>query len=643
MRDLDYLKLLALSYPNREKASAEIINLRSILSLPKGTEYFFSDVHGEYEAFSYLMRSASGVIYEKMKRALPDVPAKELKKLAQLVYYPEEQVKLFETQKEIPSFYKSAIEDLVKVASFVSSKYSRSKVHKKMPSSYAYVLDELIHTNDTDLNKKKYHEQILDGILEVGQEKQILIALAHLIQSCALDRVHLVGDIFDRGPRADKIMDELMQYKDIDIEWGNHDMNWIGASMGNLTCIANVLHIATLYNSFDVLESGYSINLRALSMYAETLYKDDPCERFKPHLLDTNVSDSVDPKLAAKMCKVITVIMFKLEGALISRHPEYHLEQRHLFSKIDLKFGTVEIRGKTYPLTDRNLPTYDPKHPYELNPDERNLMENLRYSFTHSEKLKKHIAFLFAYGGMYRISNGNLLYHACVPMNPDGTFEEVSTDRGPLKGKELFDYLDFRCREIYETKEEDVQKKENLTDLFWYLWCGPKSSLFGKDQITTFERIFVEDPSLYHEDYNPYYALAEKKETAEKILKEFGLDAEKGHIVNGHVPVLVNKGESPVKAEGKLFKIDGGLAKSYRPKTGIAGYTLISNSHYYAIAEHKNFVKGGDNVSSVRIVERFKERVYIKDTDTGKEIEKKIQDLKELILAYKTELIREKY
>lgn len=644
MRDLDYLRLLAEKYPNKKKAAAEIINLSAILALPKGTEYFFSDVHGEYESFSYLMRSSSGVIRSKMNRAFGDkLNEKEKDRLTQLICYPEETLKEKARKEEITSKWtKETIEHLVLLALLVSSKYTRSKVQKKMEKEYRYVLNELLLTNEADLNKKEYHNQILNSIIEVGQGNDIIIALAHLIQSCTMDHLHLVGDIFDRGPRADKIMDELMKLENIDIQWGNHDMNWIGARKGNLTCIANVLHIATLYNSFDVLESGYGINLRPLSMYAEKIYKDDPCMRFYPHLLDTNVSDSVSPELAAKMCKVITIIMFKLEGQLIHRHPEYHLEKRTLLSDIDYTDMSITLKGKKYSLMDKNLPTVNPLSPLELNEDEKKLMFGLRYSFTHSEKLRRHIDFLFTHGAFYTVYNGNLLYHACVPMNTDGTFETVLTEKGPLKGKELFDYLDFECRDIYDSREENTEKLENLTDLYWYLWNGPKSPLFGKDQITTFERIFVDDRKLYHEDYNAYYSCSTKKETAMMILKEFGCDPLYGHIINGHVPVLVNKGESPVKAEGKLFKIDGGLSKSYHSKTGIAGYTLIYNSHNLSIAQHKNFVKGGDNTSKVRVVEKFPQRVYVKDTDKGKELELRISDLKELMLAFDTELIREK-
>ncbi len=642
MRDLDYLKLLSKSFPNIKSAGTEIINLSAIRELPKGTEFFLSDVHGEYESFSYLMRSCSGVIFMKMKKALGNaLSIEEYARLANLIYYPNETVtQLFSSEKPSEEWQKNTLENLIKVAKFVSSKYTRSKVRKRMPQAYGYTLDELINTNSDDLNTQTYHEAVVDSIVRLGFADQYIISLAKLIQSLCIDHLHIVGDIFDRGPRADKIMDELMTFPDIDIQWGNHDMTWIGAANGNLACIANVLHIATLYNSFDVIESGYGINLRPLSMYAEALYKDDPCSRFRPHLLDVNVSDSVSPDLAAKMCKVITIIMFKLEGQLIKRHPEYHLDTRLLLSGLDVKKGTIDLNGKTFELLDKNLPTFDCDDVRKLTKEERQLMETLRYSFTHSEKLKKHIRFLLKKGSMYTIYNGNLMYHACVLMNDDGSFMEVETKDGVFKGKQYMDYCEKMIRKACSMDDDDPQK-EFYTDFLWYMWCGPKSPLFGKDQITTFERTFIDDTSLYHEDYNPYYEYSKNEECVEMILKEFGADEKKGHIINGHVPVLVNKGESPIKANGRLFKIDGGLAKSFHSKTGIAGYTLISNSHYIALAQHKNFIKGKENLSKVKIVEKFPNRVLVKDTDKGKMLGQQIEDLTELIQAYKDGTISE--
>ncbi len=644
MRNLDYLTLLSKSFPNREAASAEIINLSAIMDLPKGTEYFFSDIHGEYEAFSYLMRSSSGVIRAKIKRAFGDsLPEKDQLELAYLIYYPQEGLaKRKKEGKDDVNWQKKTIERLIVVAQHVSSKYTRSKVRKKMPKGYAYALDELIHTNETDLNKANYHAAILDAICAVNSGPAYITALCELIQSLTMDHLHIVGDIFDRGPRADKVMDELMAFPEVDFQWGNHDVTWMGAACGNLACICNVLHIATLYNSFDVLEDGYGINLRPLSMYAQELYGDDPCNRFKPHLLDENISDTVEPGLAAKMCKVITMIMFKVEGQLIRRHPEYNLNRRLLLNSLDLKKGTLTLKGKTYELLDKNWPTFQEDDPRALSEKEIELLENLRYSFVHSEKLQRHLSYIIEKGAMYKAYNGNLLFHGCIPMNEDGSFYVAHTPDGDYSGKALLDYFDRRVREIFHMDNDDPNKAIE-SDLFWYLWCGPKSPLFGKDQITTFERIFLDDKSLYRELYDPYFQLTEKKEVVEKVLIEFGLNPKKGHIINGHVPVLVNRGESPIKAEGKLFRIDGGLSKSYQSKTGIAGYTLIFNSHHLAIAEHSHFVKGEENPSNIQIVEVFPERLFVKDCDIGKRLAQEVSDLRELIAAYTSGAIKERH
>ena len=644
MRNLDYLTLLSKSFPNRDAASEEIINLSAIMDLPKGTEYFFSDIHGEYEAFSYLMRSSSGVVRAKIKRAFGDtLPEEEQAELAYLIYYPQEVLaKRKAEKKDAVAWQKKTIERLIVVAQLVSSKYTRSKVRKKMPKGYAYALDELIHTNETDLNKSNYHAAILDAICTVNSGPAYITVLCELIQNLTMDHLHIVGDIFDRGPRADKVMDELMAFPEVDFQWGNHDVTWMGAACGNLACICNVLHIATLYNSFDVLEDGYGINLRPLSMYAQELYGDDPCNRFKPHLLDENISDTVEPGLAAKMCKVITMIMFKVEGQLIRRHPEYNLGRRLLLNTLDLKKGTLTLKGQTYELLDKNWPTFQEDDPRALSPKEIEILENLRYSFVHSEKLQRHLSYIVEKGAMYKAYNGNLLFHGCIPMNEDGSFYVAHTPNGDYSGKALLDYFDRRVREVFHMDNDDPNKAIE-SDLFWYLWCGPKSPLFGKDQITTFERIFLNDKSLYRELYDPYFQLTEKKEVVEKILIEFGLNPKKGHIINGHVPVLVNRGESPVKAEGKLFRIDGGLSKSYQSKTGIAGYTLIFNSHHLAIAEHSHFVKGEENPSNIQIVEVFPERLFVKDCDIGKRLAQEVSDLRELIAAYTNGSIKERH
>ena len=640
MHDLDYLNLLSKSFPTKEDALAEIINLSAIMELPKGTEYFLSDVHGEYEAFSYLLRSSSGVIPDKIHRLLGKelTPEGELE-LTNLVCYPREVLSGSLSYKK-PTKQKETINRLVRLASMVSSKYTRSKVRKKMPYAYGYVLDELMHTNADDLDKSRYHEAILDAICENGGAEGYIIALCELIQSLAIDHLHIVGDIYDRGPRPDKIMDDLIKFQNVDIEWGNHDVSWIGASLGNLACICNVLHIATLYNSFDVLEDGYGINLRPLSMYAKEVYRDDPCTRFQPHLLDENVSDSIEPELAAKMCKAISVLLFKLEGQLIKRHPEYGMGERLLLDKVNWGDGTITLKGKTYPMLDCHLPTMDPTDPRALTPREKKLLEGLRYSFTHSERLRAHMEFVIEKGGIYKVFNGNLLTHGCVLLDENGDFLNVETPEGYLSGKALMDYYDREVRRIFYADNRDGENED--TDLFWYLWCGANSPLFGKDQITTFERTFIADKSLYRETYNPYYAYSNDPAVVEKVLVEFGCDPKRGHIINGHVPVLVQQGESPVKANGKLFKIDGGLAKAYQAKTGIAGYSLIFNSHHLAIAEHNKFEKFGRNTSSVVTVEEFPARILVKDTDVGARLRKERDDLQELIQAYDACLIKQK-
>ncbi len=640
MRDLDYLKLLSKTFPDIPSTCSEIINLKAINDLPKGTEYFFSDVHGEYEAFSYLLRSSSGIISDKIHKLFHNTLSKEEQlNIANLIYYPKEKLaQLKEEGKFAEEDQKNYINWLVEIARLISSKYTRSKVRKKMNRSFAYAMDELLHTIELDLNKNRYHEAIVSAIIQTKESEDFIIALCNLIKSLAIDHLHLVGDIFDRGPRADLILDELMNFSSIDIQWGNHDVSWIGASLGNKLCIATVLHIATMYNSFDVLEDGYGINLRPLSQFASEVYQDDPCLRYQPHLFDINVSDTVSIPLASKMCKAITIILFKLEGQLIKRHKEWHLENRLLLDKIDLKNKTVEINGTPYPLLDDSLPTLLEDH-CQLTPREEELMNTLSYSFLHSEKLQKHIRFLFEKGNMYKIYNGNLLYHGCIPMEEDGSFTRVSTPKGVLQGRDLLDYYEEEARRIY--REKDVEKRSEEADLFYYLWCGPKSPLFGKDQMTTFERIFVSDKNLYKEFYDPYYKNSKKDYVVKMILSSFSLDPEKGHIINGHVPVLVQKGESPVQANGRLFRIDGGLAKSYQAKTGIAGYTLIFSSHSYSIAQHRQFIKGEENTPDIFVAEELKERILNKNTDIGKNLSKQIQDLNDLLFAYREGILKE--
>ena len=637
MRDIDYLKLLSEKYPDSGAAGAEIIRLQAISELPKGTEYFFSDLHGEHRGFSYMLRSSSGIIRAKISETFGDLMSEEDQlDLANLIYYPRIILpKVRKAGKDNPEWQRLTINRMVQLCRMISHKYTRAEVRKKIPQEYAHAIDELLHQDVQDPDKKLYYREIVQSIIEIGAGHEFIVALSHLIRDLSIDSLHIIGDIFDRGPRPDLIMDELMHFHDVDIEWGNHDADWMGASAGNEACIATVLRIGISYNSFDVLEDGYGINLRPLSMFASKVYVDDPCECFIPHLLDLAEYDSVNPDLAAKMCKAITVIELKLTGQLIKRHPEYDLSERLLLDRIDYSDYTVTINGKKYELKDRNFPTVDPEDPCRLTESEQELMNTLRLSFMHSEKLSEHIRFLYSHGSLYRVANGNLLYHGCIPMNEDGSFQSFQTKDGTFSGKALMDYLDRKIREAcFLNEEEEPERKQDAVDLLWYLWCGPRSPLFGKERMATFEHIFLSDPELSKEPYNPYYSLIDRAETAERILSEFGLTSGNSHIINGHVPVLVKKGESPVKAGGKLFVIDGGMSKAYQKHTGIAGYTLIYNSHHLALAAHRPYTEGAENTPEVEIVEKMPKRVLIRDTDKGKLLLQKISDLKELLAAY---------
>ncbi len=649
MKDLNYLRLLSKEFPNSSKAAAEIINLRAICALPKGTEYFFSDIHGEYEAFSHLLRSSSGIIRVKIEETFGNMMSEsEQLQLANLIYYPREVINEIRhddtvSVKELHEHQKITINRLISICRVVSSKYTRSKVRKKMPKDYAYAIDELLHLDMNDPNKKLYYSEIISGIIEIDFADEFIIALCELIQNLTIDSLHIIGDIFDRGAHPDLVMEELMNFHDVDIQWGNHDIDWMGAACGNTACIANVLRIGTSYNSFDALEDGYGINLRPLSMFAAEVYRDDPCDCFKPHLLDENKYDSVNPKLAAKMCKAISIIQLKLEGQLIKRHPEYKLDHRLLLDKIDFKKGEVKIDGKFYKLNDTNFPTIDEKDPYKLSDGEEELMRTLRFSFIHSQLLIKHVQFLYSHGAMYRTINDNLLFHGCIPMDEKGNFIGMTTRDGSFAGKELMDYLNIKIHDaFFLDSRDDPEKKQDAVDLMWYLWCGPNSPLFGKDRMTTFEHLFLKhEKELCVENFNPYYKFSSMEAYADKILKEFGLDPEWAHIINGHVPVKTKKGESPVKANGKLYVIDGGISKAYHEQTGIAGYTLIYNSHHLALAAHKPFVKGKENTPTIQITEKTKKRILVRDTDIGRSLQTQIDDLKDLLKAFESGAIRE--
>lgn len=644
MTDEHYLKLLAKKYPNAEAAASEIINLRAIMSLPKGTEYFFSDLHGEHEAFLFQLKSASGVVRKKIDELFEQsISEEERTALAKLIYFPELELPCAQKKENFDDWCRITIYRLVEVCKEAGSKYTRSKVRKKLPENFAYIIDELLHA-DGGANKPHYHSEIIRSIVDTGMGVKFITALCHLIQQLLIDRLHIIGDIFDRGPRPDSILDALAEFRDIDIQWGNHDISWMGAASGNFALMANVIRVGIRYNTFDLLEDGYGINLRPLSAFAERVYSGDPCEFFTPHILDENQYDPVDLQLAAKMHKAIAVIQFKLEGKLIEAHPEYGMGARLLLKQIDPQSGTITVEGKVYPLRDTFFPTVDPKDPLALTRDEQEVMKAIGCSFRNSGRLQKHIRFLYSHGSMYLRANTNLLYHGCIPMANDGEFETIEIAGRKLKGKEYLESLDTVVRDAYFAPEGSPERK-SAQDMIWYLWCGAKSPLFGKNKITTFERYFIEDEATHVEKMNPYYRFIETRESCEKILREFGMDPKTSHIINGHVPVKHKQGENPVKGGGLLFMIDGGISKSYQKQTGIGGYTFIANSRYLALAEHQPLRPGsliGEDSPKVMVVEAIKKRITVADTDTGCELDSQIRELTALLQSYRNGAIKEK-
>ena len=643
MRDLAYLKLLSREYPNIRAAASDIINLQAICGLPKGTEYFFSDLHGEHEAFIYLLRSSSGIIREKIRETFGHIISEEDEvRLANLIYYPEKMINQIKQANEYTEdWQKTAVYRLVQICREVSSKYTRSKVRKKMPKEFSGVIDELLYVDNTDDNKTEYYSELINTLIDVRVADSFIVAICSLIRSLTIDNLHILGDIFDRGPRPDIILEELMHFRDVDIQWGNHDISWMGAATGNRACICNVLRMALGYNGFDVLEDGYGINLRPLSMFAERVYRDDPCTCFLPQILDKNIYDAVDPKLAAKMHKAIAVLQYKEEGQIIKRHPEYGMEERILLSAIRYDRGTVTIDGKEYPMRDMNFPTVDPADPLRLTDEEEELLHTLELSFRHNARLHEHVRFLYSNGSMYKCCNSNLLYHGCIPMTENREFDGLMVGGKMYRGKELMDFIDTQVKNAYFLPE-DAPEKEACRDFMWYLWNGAKSPVFGKDKNRSFEHYFIEDPEVMRETMNPYYQLSEEEETCDMILKEFGLPTKGSHIINGHMPVKIKSGETPIRAGGKLFIIDGGLSKAYQERTGIAGYTLIFNSHHLALAEHKPFDPERERTPKVYIVEKMQKRITVADTDEGKELAGRIEDLKELLKAYRSGLLKER-
>ena len=583
---LKFLKLLSESFPTIGSTTTEIINLKAILNLPKGTEHFLTDIHGEYQAFNHVLRNGSGVIKDKIDDIFGDTLEEKFKKqLATVIYYPEEKINFIqEMGTDMDSWYRVTILRLVQVCKVVSSKYTASKIRKALPEDFSYIIQELLHEKEFSYNKKEYVRNIINTIIELDRAKEFIIAISELIQRLTIDVLHIVGDIYDRGPAPHKIMDRLMNYHNVDIQWGNHDILWMNAAAGHKAAIANVIRICSRYSNTDILEDVYGINLLPLATFAMDTYADDDCTQFIPKDSRNKKNDS----LMSKIHKAITIIQFKIEAEIIKKNPIFNMEHRILLDKIDFEKGTVHIDGVDYPLTDIKFPTIDPKNPLELTPEEREIIHKLKKSFVHSEKLQKHVKFLFAKGSMFLKYNSNLLFHGCIPVDENQEFVKVNICGKTLSGKKYLEELDRVCREGYFNKT-DPERKERAIDYMWYLWCGPYSPLFGKDAMKTFERYFTNDKALHKEVKNPYYSFYEDINFIHKIFKEFGLNPEISHIVNGHVPVKEKKGESPIKADGKLIVIDGGFSKAYQSETGLAGYTLIYNSYGLKLVSHEPF------------------------------------------------------
>ena len=643
MSELKYLELLSKNFRNIAETSTEIINLEAILNLPKGTEHFLSDVHGEYEAFTHVLRNGSGSIRQKIEDIFGETLEEgEKKELATLIYYPEAKYDLEEKKnKNMEEWSRKNIYRLVKVCKKVSVKYTRSKVRKAMPKDFEYIIQELLYERNEDESKKDYIDAIIDTIISIKYTKAFMKAMGELIRRLAIDRLHVVGDIYDRGPAPHLIMDCLQEYHNVDIQWGNHDLLWIGAGIGNKACIANVIRICSRYNNHDILEEAYGINLLPLATFAMKHYGKDPCKSFRPR-------EGVDNDLIAQMHKAISIIQFKVEGIFAERNPQFEMEDKELLKNINYHKGTVTIGGKEYQLNDTHFPTVNPDNPLELTKEEATLLNKLKHSFMNSEKLQRHLKFLLNKGSMYLKCNSNLLYHGCIPLNSEGELVEVNIDGINYKGKSYFDKIEAIIRESFFNWENNEKDKRNR-DFLWYLWCGKNSPLFGKDVMRTFERYFIDDKKIHKENKNPYYQFINKKEKCEMILREFGLNPETSHIINGHVPVKVKEGESPVKADGKLFMIDGGFSKAYRKTTGIAGYTLVYNSYGIKIislapleSQEKAIKEGADILSSTVVFDEIREITKVKDTDIGKELQRQIDDLKKLLISYRTGLIKQK-
>ncbi len=649
--DLRYLELLSHNFPTIAAASTEIINLEAIMNLPKGTEHFLADLHGEYEAFQHVLRNASGAIKRKVNEIFGNtLRESEKKELCTLIYYPEQKLQLVkEVETDIVDWYVITLNQLVKVCQNVSSKYTRSKVRKALPEEFSYIIQELLHESSVDPNKQAYINVIISTIIDTHRADDFIVALSNLIQRLTIDSLHILGDIFDRGPGPHFIMDILCHYHNFDIQWGNHDILWMGAASGNDCCIANVLRLAMRYGNLSALEDGYGINLLPLATFAMEFYADDPCERFLPKTdPETCTYNDKTIRLIAQMHKAISIIQFKLEAEAIKRRPEFEMEDRMLLHRIDFKKQTILLDGKEYDLYDGTFPTVNPEDPYTLTEEEKDIVLKLHNSFTGSEKLRKHMKCLFRYGCMYNVCNSNLLFHASMPLNEDGTLKEVDILGKKYKGKGLLKRVGQLIRTAYFS-ENDNEEKNFALDYVWYLWCGKDSPAFDKSKMATFERYFITDKETHKEIKGYYYSLRDREDVCDMIMDEFEVVGEHRHIINGHVPVKAVQGEKPIKANGKLMVIDGGFSKAYQPETGIAGYTLVYHSRGFQLVQHEPFTstqraieEGLDIKSTTQIVEMSTKRMMVKDTDKGRELSIQIEDLKKLLVAYRTGLIKEK-
>ena len=647
-RDLKYLSLLSKSFPTEQAACTEIINLEAILNLPKGTEHFICDLHGENEAFEHVLRNGSGVIRQKVEMIFgATLTETEIRELCTLIYYPEDKIRAvrasLRTRAKMQEWYRVMLMRIIQVMAICSTKYTRSKVRKALPKEYSYIVEELLHEwIEDNQNKRRYMMSIVDTIIATGRADHFIATICNVIHRLVIDSLHIIGDIYDRGPGAHLIMETLCHYHNYDIQWGNHDIVWMGAAAGSRACVANVLRMCFRYANLSTLEDGYGINLLPLTTFAMETYADDPCTLFRPKKNEYEQLPESQLALIAKLHKAIAVIQFKQEKLVIDRNPEFGMDDRNVLHLIDFKKGTIRLGGKDYPLRDTNFPTIDPDDPYKLTPAEQEILEGVTRSFETSDKLRRHIRCFLNHGSLYLVRNSNLLFHGSVPMNPDGTFREMMIQGKPYAGKKLFDKVDQMVRNAYYTREETPRRQAGQ-DFIWYLWCGPIAPTFDKDKMATFERYFIADKEPQKETNGAYKELKNRADICEKILREFGVtDMRHAHIINGHIPVKTIKGESPIRADGKLLMIDGGYSKAYQPETGIAGYTLIYNSQSLKLVQHAPFstremaVKYGlDILSETKVLEFEESRRYVRDTDQGAELKEQIDDLYQLLDAYR--------